>query len=75
MPKQDEQEDIIQDEAVDFLAQIFADTDYRKNGYAASPRWWCLRDDLKQKFRQQARREITEWAARERETANRMNAL
>ncbi len=54
---------------------IINDKRQREQGYAASTRWWCTREDIKNDCRQAARNMIRKWADAEAATAQRMGAL
>lgn len=53
---------------MDYIACLLYQLDVRKRGHEAGPRWWCLREDLRQKFRVEARTAYSEWAQYEQAT-------
>lgn len=58
-------------DAVDFVANLLQQKDSLSRGFSGCLRWWCLREDVKETFRAQARDIIAEWAEGERtEVAN-----
>ena len=48
-------------ELIDFLAQLVNDQKARQQGYTASTRWLCTREDLKDECKQEALKEFEEW--------------
>ena len=57
----------MEDKALEFLAQILNSIDTKREGYTASVRWLCLRDDLRRKYLVRAQRIVDEWWADELE--------
>lgn len=60
---------MIDNEYRDYIAQILSTEAAMNQGYSCGPRWWCLRQDLKDAHRLEADRVVKEWARKERETA------
>lgn len=58
-------ETIGNEQAIEFLAQMINDSVSRKEGYASSARWGCLREDLKLKYLELAKSEVKQWADEE----------
>lgn len=48
-------------ELIDFLAQLVNDQKARQQGYAASTRWLCTREDLKEECKKEALKAFEEW--------------
>jgi len=55
------------DVALQFIAQLINEGVSSKVGYTAVVRWWCLRDELKEKYLEEARSMVTAWHAKEDE--------
>ncbi len=56
---------------LDFIANQLYQADHQKRGNPTGARWWCLRDELRKKFRTEARRQYLEWAQSEQFTMER----
>lgn len=56
---------------LDYIANQLYQEDSRKRGAAAGARWWCLRNDLRKKWRAEARRQFLEWSQAEQFTLER----
>lgn len=50
---------------IDFIAQMINDQKARQQGYTASPRWLCTRQDIKDECIAEAERLFEEWKADE----------
>ncbi|MHC4616298.1 MAG: hypothetical protein ACYTEQ_00955 [Planctomycetota bacterium] len=61
--------------AMEFLAQAINDREAKKDGYAAPCRWWCLRQDLKDKYLAEARSMVEKWWNSEEETRIRQDEM
>ena len=48
-------------ELIDFLAQLVNDQKARQQGYTASTRWLCTREDLKDECKKEEMKEFEEW--------------
>ena len=48
-------------ESIDFLAQLVNDQKARQQGYAASTRWLCTREDLKEECKKEALKMFQDW--------------
>ena len=48
-------------ELIDYLAQLVNDQKARQQGYAASTRWLCTREDLKEEFKREALKAFEDW--------------
>lgn len=55
---------------LDYIASLLHQQDSRKQGYAAGARWWCLRTELREAWREKAKAVVAEWAHAERITKN-----
>jgi len=52
---------ILKLELIDFLAQLLNDKKARQQGYTASTRWLCTREDLREECKQEVLKEFEEW--------------
>jgi hypothetical protein len=57
---------------LDFIANQLYQADAAKRNGVAGARWWCIRSDLRTKWRAEARRQFLEWSQSEQFTMERM---
>lgn len=58
---------------IDYIAAVLYDADCHAQGYSASTRWWCTREDLRQKWREKAQQLYQQWSTAEKQMWDRRN--
>lgn len=67
-------DDALDYDALDYVAFQLCQIDHEKQGFAMSPRWWCLCTGLKERYQAEARTLIQKWAEAEREALAKSDA-
>lgn len=56
---------------LDYIANLMHEDDCKERRIIG-PRWWCLREEAREKYRKAARESYSSWAADESKTERRM---